>query len=171
MKEIDFINSLCAMRKTRLVSIWFHSSYWWNAPLIRLHCPVSWTSSKSSLRTITSIHWFSLLSFWMNSKPLLSPCMLLGSSSKVNTLSLELHQPTDSLFLLAFWMNSKLHLPPCMLLGSSSKVNTLSLELHQPTSLLFLLKHQSRTFASDFSNLTESHKAVTIEFFLWSTWS
>ena len=122
MKEIDFINSLCAMRKTRLASLRFSSSYWRNAPLIRLHYPVSWTSSKSSSQNKTSIHWFSLL---------------------------------------GFWMNSQLHLSPCMWLSSSSKVNTLSLELHQPTSLLFLLKHQSRTFASDSSNLTEIHEEVT----------
>ena len=126
MKEIDFISSLFAMCKTRFVNLRYNSSVLAECFFERKHYP----SRGTSLQNTTHKLWF---------------------------FSLRLNG--QKVFFLT----------PCMLLGSSSKVNTLSLELHQPTESLFLLKHQSRTFASDFSNLIESHVGVTEIFFQWST--
>ena len=96
MKEIDFISSLFAMCKTRFANSDAVLQYWPNASLKESIIQVK----ELLCRTLILSLWFSLLaSEWVVSL-LLSPCMLLGSSSKVNTLSLELHQPTDSLFLI-----------------------------------------------------------------------
>ena len=106
MKEIDFISSLFAMCKTRFANLRYSSSVLAKCFFERKHYPSRGTSLQNTVHTL----WFSLLGFWMNSKPLFISLHVAGfffQGQHLEPWASPTHRftfsPKSSEWKLSFW--------------------------------------------------------------------